>query len=60
MNVPLHVVIVVQEVDVTVEDDVTETTWVQEGTAELTQEVAVVEWSVVWLCVGCVLLGWLG
>ena len=47
MNIPLHVVIVVQDVEVTVEDDVIETTCVQEGTAELTHEDAVVEWSLV-------------
>lgn len=47
MNLPLQLVIVVQDVEVTVEDDETETTCVQDGTAELTHEVAVVEWPVV-------------
>lgn len=57
MNLPLHAKTVVQEVEVRLEDAETDTTCVQEGTHELTHELAVLvccvdEGCEVWLCAG--------
>lgn len=54
--VPLHPVTVVQDVEVTVVEDETETTCVQDGNAELEHDDAALV-LVGWLCVGLLLLG---